>query len=224
MHKRVVVLWIKYLFVFIPSPGSKAVGYIIVILNQKMLYKGSQQIMLIRNNIKFEEIVCGTVLFTGRFNLLEREKNLKEERFSWFLLGTWSRTTCWSRTRVMWSWQTSAWAPLDWTVSSRWIHVASKWSPAGYKNLLILVHTMYLFVPPGSGSVIICTDPDPSINKQKLKNTLISPVLRHVIFEGCNCTTESNTQKNLRIKKFLLHLESHWRKEQDPDSDQEQDP
>jgi hypothetical protein len=25
----------------------------------------------------------------------------------------------------------------------------------------------YVFGPPGSGSVIICTDPDPSINKQK---------------------------------------------------------
>jgi hypothetical protein len=32
--------------------------------------------------------------------------------------------------------------------------------------------------PPGSGSVLICTDldPDPSINKQKLRKSLISAV------------------------------------------------
>jgi hypothetical protein len=33
----------------------------------------------------------------------------------------------------------------------------------------------YVSLPTGSGSVIICTDPDPSINKQKKKKkTLIS--------------------------------------------------
>jgi hypothetical protein len=30
----------------------------------------------------------------------------------------------------------------------------------------------YVFSPVGSGSVIICTDPDPSINKQKSKKNL----------------------------------------------------
>jgi hypothetical protein len=35
------------------------------------------------------------------------------------------------------------------------------------------------FEPPGAapGSVIVCTDPDPSINKQKNEETLISTVL-----------------------------------------------
>jgi|LakMenE01Jun11ns_1017448.scaffolds.fasta_scaffold8918251_1 hypothetical protein len=31
----------------------------------------------------------------------------------------------------------------------------------------------YVFRPLGSGSVVICTDPDPSINKPKIQKTLV---------------------------------------------------
>jgi hypothetical protein len=39
------------------------------------------------------------------------------------------------------------------------------------------VFQIQIFGPPGYESVIICTDPDPSINKQNIKKTLISAVL-----------------------------------------------
>jgi hypothetical protein len=40
------------------------------------------------------------------------------------------------------------------------------------------VFRMPVYGPPESGSSIICTDPDPSINKQKkVEKTLISAVL-----------------------------------------------
>ncbi len=42
----------------------------------------------------------------------------------------------------------------------------------------------YVFGPPGSGSGIICTDPDPSINKQKIE-------ISHEF--NCFVTSQKNT-------------------------------
>ncbi len=59
------------------------------------------------------------------------------------------------------------------------------------------------FGPLGSGSVVIYTDPDPSINKQnKVRQTLISTVFWHFIFE-VNVFSNRNKLKNFGKKLFL---------------------
>ncbi len=52
------------------------------------------------------------------------------------------------------------------------------WAPLSYQKYGFGMGDPYAFGPPGSGSVIICTDPDPSIIQQKKKKKpLISTVL-----------------------------------------------
>ncbi len=73
----------------------------------------------------------------------------------------------------------------------------------------------------------VCTtpDPDPSINKQKIRKTLISPILWLLLWlfifeleEWCKCTFEKygNEHKTWRKKTMVfycrLELEGHWRK------------
>ncbi len=45
-----------------------------------------------------------------------------------------------------------------------WYHCTA---PHEYESFSVVDPDPYVFKPPGSGSVIICWDPDPSINKQK---------------------------------------------------------
>jgi hypothetical protein len=73
-------------------------------------------------------------------------------------------------------------------------------------------------------------DPDPSINKQKMKKNLdfycfVTSFWLFIFEEWCKCTFKRNKHKNLVNKNlFCWHLEGHWRKEQGPESDLHPDP
>jgi hypothetical protein len=60
--------------------------------------------------------------------------------------------------------------------------------------------------PPGSGSVIVCTDPDPSINKQRNYLLFSDFLMIFFIFEqnGVKVPTESKKKKKLEKNFFLL--------------------
>jgi hypothetical protein len=61
------------------------------------------------------------------------------------------------------------------------------------------------FGPPGSGSEIICTDPDPSLNKQKIEKTLISTFSGfpndlfslNIVFVGISKTTDGKNRTRI---------------------------
>ncbi len=67
----------------------------------------------------------------------------------------------------------------------------------------------YVFLPTGSGSVIICADQDPSINKQK-KVRKTSTILSHLfgflsLTAGVNVHSRNN-EKNLLKNLFFVGI------------------
>ncbi len=92
------------------------------------------------------------------------------------------------------------------------LYYMAKWREKG-KMLWIRIR-MYLGLPSPDPS-LFCTDPDPSLNKQKVWKTLISTIL-WLLFDFLSIKTDVNVpSKTMRNKLiFCWHLVSHWRQTQ----------
>jgi len=110
---------------------------------------------------------------------------------------------------------------VKWQALNLWISQQCFWYRlSGIRPLSRVVSSVpdpYVFGP--SGSVIYCTDPDPSISKQKIKenldsyrSTVLWLLYDFFIFEewyNINVPSKRNKHKNLEKRKFVLL--AYWR-------------